>query len=409
MKMSKKKKNIPELRFPEFSDEWRIVVYGEVFSFKVTNSLSRECLNYQEGKVKNIHYGDIHKRFTTLFDVNKETVPYINKRIDVSKIDTENYCQMGDVIHVDASEDSDDVGKCIEVVNTNNEKILAGLHTILARPKRKTFASGFCAFLMNSEFVRLQIRKLAQGTKVYSISMRVLNNIVLPFPSLPEQQKIANFLTSVDERLQTLKKKKSFLEQYKKGVMQKIFSQEIRFKDEKGKNFPKWQSKKLGEVGKFYAGGDLSKLKYSKMKDEKFVYPIYANGAGEGIYGYATTYQFNASCVTVSGRGNLGYAKVRTQKFNAIVRLIVIEPNKEINPKFLEELVNDTNFAVESTGVPQLTVPQISSYVVSFPCVEEQQKIANFLSSIDEKIDHCNKEIEKTESYKKGLLQKMFV
>jgi type I restriction enzyme S subunit len=105
----------------------------------------------------------------------------------------------------------------------------------------------------------------------------------------------------------------------------------------------------------------------------------------------------------------LGYAKARTQKFNAIVRLIVIEPKKYISSKYLEEIINIINFAIESTGVPQLTVPQISSYAIFVPCLEEQTKIANFLSAIDRKIDLVSQQLEQAKAFKKGLLQQMFV
>jgi type I restriction enzyme S subunit len=169
-----------------------------------------------------------------------------------------------------------------------------------------------------------------------------------------------------------------------------------------------WEIRKLGDIGKFSAGGDLDKLDFSKEKDYKHIYPIYANGSGEGLYGYATTFQFNSNCVTVSGRGNLGQANVRTQNFNAIVRLIVIKPADYIIAKFLEETINNINFVIESTGVPQLTVPQISSYKISIPCVNEQTKIASFLTAVDDKLQALKQKKTLLEQYKKGVMQKIF-
>ena len=112
--------------------------------------------------------------------------------------------------------------------------------------------------------------------------------------------------------------------------------------------------------------------------------------------------------MTVSGRGNLGLAKYRKNKFNAIVRLIVIQPNENTHPKFLEEYINNIRFIVESTGVPQLTVPQISKYKIIQPQIKEQTKIAEFLSGIDEKIETTKAQLSKMEVWKKGLLQGMF-
>jgi type I restriction enzyme S subunit len=93
-----KQMNVPALRFPEFKGEWESHKMGEVYSFKVTNSFSRENLNYENGTVKNIHYGDIHTKFQTLFDITKENVPFINPDIYIERISTDNYCKEGDLI-----------------------------------------------------------------------------------------------------------------------------------------------------------------------------------------------------------------------------------------------------------------------------------------------------------------------
>ncbi|WP_020607689.1 restriction endonuclease subunit S [Spirosoma spitsbergense] len=112
--------------------EWEEKRLGELYSFKSTNSYSREKLNYEVGEVKNIHYGDIHTKFKTLFNTAEEYVPYLNPDISVERVTDENYCKEGDMIFADASEDINDVGKSIEIVNLNGDKVLSGLHTILA-------------------------------------------------------------------------------------------------------------------------------------------------------------------------------------------------------------------------------------------------------------------------------------
>ena len=119
-------------------------------------------------------------------------------------------------------------------------KVLSGLHTILARPEKKSMAIGYAGYLMKSPNIRLQIQKEAQGTKVLSISSGRLSKININFPTIPEQQKIASFFTAIDQKISQLKRKKSLLEQYKKGVMQKIFSQEIRFRDKHGIIIHNW-------------------------------------------------------------------------------------------------------------------------------------------------------------------------
>ena len=111
--------NAPKLRFKEFSGFWNHEKMSNLYSFKVTNSYSRERLNYENGLVKNIHYGDIHTKFNTSFDITKERVPFINEDVVINKISKDNYCQEGDMVFADASEDLNDVGKAIEIVFLN--------------------------------------------------------------------------------------------------------------------------------------------------------------------------------------------------------------------------------------------------------------------------------------------------
>lgn len=245
----------PKLRFPEFKDHWKIKKFNELFSFRSTNSLSRENLNYNSGIVKNIHYGDIHTKFESHFDVKKERVPYINPEIDLSKISQENFLKEGDLVIADASEDYNDIGKSIEIIDLNNEKVLAGLHTFLARKESKDLYTGFPTFLLKTRKVRLDIMKIAQGTKVLSLSSSRLGEISLDIPSYEEQNKIAEFLTSVEKYISLLKSKKTTLERYKTSVMQQIFSQKIRFKDENGNDFPDWVDVNLGDECIFFSGG----------------------------------------------------------------------------------------------------------------------------------------------------------
>jgi type I restriction enzyme, S subunit len=216
-----------ELRFKDENGEefaeWEVKKLGEVFSFKVTNSFSRNNLNYEKGEVRNIHYGDIHTKFKTLFDIQKETVPFINQEIAVQKISEDNYCKKGDMIFADASEDLNDVGKSIEIVTVNDNKVLAGLHTILARPHENLFSTGFAGYLFKSNSLRTQIQKEAQGSKVLSISASRLSNILIPIPCPPEQTLIANFLSSLDEKINHTTTQIEKMEVWKKGLLQKMF------------------------------------------------------------------------------------------------------------------------------------------------------------------------------------------
>lgn len=217
---------VPKFRFREFKRDgsWIKETVGEVYDFKVTNSFAREYLNYEVGYVKNIHYGDIHTKFNTLFDITKENVPYINPDVTIEKIRKESYCNVGDIIFADASEDMNDVGKSIEIVNLNKEKLVSGLHTLLARQKEKKLAIGFGGYLFKSDWVRKQIQREAQGAKVLGISATRISNVKIAYPkNHKEQEAITLCLSSLDEVIISQTEKIKQLKQHKNGLMQGLF------------------------------------------------------------------------------------------------------------------------------------------------------------------------------------------
>ena len=243
-----KNKLQPELRFPEFSGDWVEKNLKDVLEFLTTNSFSRKEMTQEKRSVMNIHYGDVHTKFSSLLDVKKNKIPYISDNINLSKVNEKIYCKNGDLVIADASEDYNDIGKSVEIININKEKILSGLHTFLLRDI-ELFSLGFKNYLFQSNFIKKQIKLMATGVSVLGISKRNLSKIQLPIPTLKEQTKIANFLTSVDEKIDNISKELSLFKDYKKGMMQRIFSQEIRFKDgDGGGEFPEWAEKKLGDV-----------------------------------------------------------------------------------------------------------------------------------------------------------------
>lgn len=203
--------------------KWEEFIFGNLFTFHSTNSLSRDNLNYNSGTVKNIHYGDIHTKFSNQFDINKEQVPYINSEIDISNTKNDNYCFEGDLVIADASEDYKDIGKTIELIKLNGEKLVAGLHTFLARPDKTKLHKGFCCYLVQANYVRKQIMTIAQGTKVLSISSGRLSNITLKIPTLTEQKLISSLLSSIDAKVQIVDNQISQTQTFKKGLLQQMF------------------------------------------------------------------------------------------------------------------------------------------------------------------------------------------
>ncbi len=203
--------------------EWEEKRLGDLYSFKSTNSLSREKLNYESGSVYNIHYGDIHTKFRTAFSLSKEDIPYINRDVDLSKIKEDAYCKNGDLVMADASEDYHDIGKTIELIEVNDKRVLAGLHTFLIRPKSSKTVIGYFGILLKSWRMRKQLMVVAQGTKVLSLSSGRVSNLKLSLPSREEQQKITAFMSSIDNKIESVVNQITHTQTFKKGLLQQMF------------------------------------------------------------------------------------------------------------------------------------------------------------------------------------------
>ncbi|KAA6322801.1 hypothetical protein EZS27_027694 [termite gut metagenome] len=218
MKEEKKKKaNVPNLRFPKFEGEWEKYVISDILEFFPTNSLSWEQLEYNTDNLHNLHYGLIHKGLSTHIELKKCLLPNIKKEFLPN-----NYtvCNDGDIAFADTSEDTGDVAKVVEFLDCDGEKIVCGLHTIHGRDKLNLTVKGFKGYAFSSTIFRNQIRRLAQGTKVYSVSPKNFNESYISIPPKEEQSKIANLMLLIDQRIATQIKIINNLESLIKGLCQ---------------------------------------------------------------------------------------------------------------------------------------------------------------------------------------------
>ena len=214
--------NVPNLRFPEFSEEWKKMKVSELLDFYSTNSLSWEQLDYNNGKIKNLHYGLIHKGVPTMVDVVCDSLPYIKEE---SMPKSFTLFKEGDVAFADASEDTNDVAKAIEVVNCDNQQIVSGLHTIHGRDNYEQTIIGYKGYAFASDSFHKQIRRIAQGTKVFSISARNFDEVYIGIPSKEEQTKIAKLLIAIDKRIATQNKIIEDLKKLKSAISKQVFAQ----------------------------------------------------------------------------------------------------------------------------------------------------------------------------------------
>ncbi len=423
---------VPKLRFPEFRDtgDWSNKPLEELYSFKTTNSYSRDMLNYKKGSVKNIHYGDIHTKFSTLFDIENEIVPFINSSVSLEKIKSDCYCMEGDIVFADASEDLDDVGKSIEIVRLNNEKLLSGLHTLLARQKDRKLVVGFGGYLFKSSPIRAQVKKEAQGAKVFGISAGRLSNIKISFPNdKKEQQKISDCLSCIDELITAQAQKIESLKAHKKGLMQQLFPAEgetlpkLRFPEFRGAGA--WKKQKVSSL--------LARVSEPVNVDLNETYrQIGIRSHGKGIF-YKEL---------VNGK-ELGNKRVFWVEEDALIvnivfaweQAVAITSEKEIGmiashrfPMYKAKLnKSDVNFikhyfltrkGKELLGVASpggagrnktLGQKEFERLELILPeKVEEQIKIAECLSSIDALITVQAQKVEVLKAHKKGLMQQLF-
>ena len=245
---------------------------------------------------------------------------------------------------------------------------------------------------------------------------RVLNkklflSIPVNIPLLKEQEKIAKFLTTVDKKITNLENIITSLENQKKGLLQQIFSQKLRFKDKNGNNYPNWEKKKLEDIA-IFLDNKRKPLEQSERIHGK--YPYYG---ASGIIDYINDYIFDEELVLLSEDGaniidrNYPICYIATGKYWVNNHAHVLKVKSQYVNKFICESLEQLNYTKYNTGTaqPKLNQDVCRKIILSIPCLEEQTKIANFLSTFDCKLENQKAQLEHWKQIKKGLLQQMFV
>lgn len=395
----------PELRFPEYNDEYNSGRFEDLFIFKKTNSLSRDQLNYSSGSVLNVHYGDIHTKLGMIVDIDLYNLSKVNESIE-GGFDPESYCTDGDVIIADASEDYEGVGKAIELINIRDRKVVSGLHTILARPILDTFSRGYLGYYMNSKYIHDQIKFYAVGTKVYSISKSNLNKILVSYPSIVEQKKIADFLKLIDQSIENLEEKIRLLELQKKAIVSLVFSRKNNIGYKGGHDTKDWDAKLLGDICKITTG----KLDANAM-DKNGAYRFYTCAKD---FSLIDVYAFDTDALLISGNGaNVGYIHHYKGKFNAYQRTYVLDQfshNISYVKFFLEKNLSYRIETEKKAGnTPYIVLSTLSMMPILCPSLTVQEEISGFFSLLDHQIDLNVILLDNMKLLKNSLFQKMFV
>lgn len=406
MDMITENKVVPNLRFEEFNDSWENKKLLEVSIINMGQSPNSKSYN-QIGQGMLLIQGnaDIKNRLTNPRQWTSEPT---------------KKCQIGDLIltvrapvgAIAKSVHNACIGRGVCSISNNSKSNIEFLYQTLCNYEKKWV-------------------KLEQGSTFTAVSGKDIRGIILDIPSLTEQQKVASFLSAVDEKIQQLTKKKELLEDYKKGIMQKIFSQEIRFKDDNGNNYSDWEEKMLGEMIEIRSSKRVLQehwkdfgvpfLRTREIKNlsnkVKFKTPIFISQLlfEELKEKYGIPIENDILVTGVGTIGELYIVKENDKFYFKDGNVLWFKMNSKLNSIYLSQLFK-TRFVRKQlsdnasiTTVATFTIDGARKTRIIYPCLKEQKKIADFLTAVDKKIEIVSHQLEKNKEFKKGLLQQMFV
>lgn len=411
-------KNVPEVRIKGFVDEWKECVLQDELSDDIkTNTLARAFLSDSNGDVLNVHYGDVLIKYGSLLNATEDKIPHITGS---TTKDYSDYLQEGDIIFADTAED-ETAGKCVEVTNVGDKKIVSGLHTIACRPKEQ-FGEGYLGYYLNSPKYHDLLLPLLQGIKVFSLNKSQLEQTTMFMPqSVSEQQTIGSFFSSFDRLITGHQQRLENLRRVKKSMLQKMFPQqeqtvpEIRFNEFESE----WNDVELREVceinptttvPEIFEYVDLESVvgtvMISHRTEEKSTAPSRAQrlaSINDIFFQTVRPYQKNNYLFKID-RGNYvfstGYAQLRT----------AIDPDFLFTIIQLDLFVEKVLLNCTGTSFPAISPTTLSKIHITIPnSLIEQKQIGSFFTSLDNLINEEVKYIDQLNRVKRTLLQKMFV
>lgn len=397
----------PVIRFPEFTDHWNNTKLSELL---------------KEAKKRN---ADLKYTKNEVLSVSGEMgivnqIEHLGRSYAGVSVHQYHVVEVGDIVYTKSPLKANPYG----IIKQNKKKagIVSTLYAVYNVKEENAHGEFIEHYFSLDENTNRYLRPLVK--KGAKNDMKISNAYVLHdkifVPSVAEQKKITIFLNTLDKKIEQLKQKKSLLEEYKKGIMQKIFSQELRFKDENGKDFPKWINKKLSEKASFFSGG-------TPLTTKKEFYDGNIPFIKSGEINKNKTEQFiseealKSSSAKMVKKGDLLYAlygatsgEVSISKINGAINQAVLCITSEIfNKVYLLNYLQFQKVAIVEKyiqgGQGNLSADIVKKLSIPFPSFQEQGKIAAFLATIDDKISRTQAQIEQTQQYKKGLLQNMFV
>lgn len=403
---------VPKLRFPGFDGVWKEVFLEDFAKRGSGHTPNKSYPEYYNGEINWISLTDSKK-------LDNGYIEFTNTKITQLGLDNSSA-----VLHpagsVLLSRDAG-VGKSAVMKHS----MAVSQHFIVWSTKENVSSNWFLYNVL--QILKPEFERIAIGNTIKTIGLPYFKKLKIMAPTFPEQQKIASFLSAVDEKIQQLSRKKELLAKYKKGVMQQLFSGKLRFKNKNGKDYPDWEEKKLGDIFYSEKGKGISKNKvvpngsfecilygelYTKYKE--VIYDVVSKtNEVDGIKSKVGDLLIPSS-TTTSG---IDLANVTALNKDDVLLggdITVLRSNYEINNVFYAYYLSNykkeeiASYAQGSTIV-HLYYSHIKDMDIHLLSLSEQAKIANFLSRIDAKIECTNQQIYQSQRFKKGLLQQMFV
>ena len=377
--------NIPKLRFKEFSGEWEEKKLAQVCDLKAGKFVSASEISEEQNDESFPCYGGNGLRGYTKTYTHQGNYSLIGRQ-----------------------------GALCGNVQFANGKFHATEHAVVVTPSEDN-DSHWLYYQLNN----LNLNRFATGQAQPGLSVDVISKVIANFPSKPEQHKIASFLSAVDTKIDQLTRKKELFEQYKKGVMQKIFSQELRFKADDGSEFPEWEEKNgnllFESISNKDHNSDLPILaitqEYGAIPRDMIDYQVSVTDKSIETYKVVEIGDF-----VISLRSFQGGIEYSNYKGICSPAYVILRKRIEFNNQFYkhyfktERYIKLMNKNIEGIrDGKMISYKQFSEILIPFPSLDEQTKIASFLSAIDTKIDLVKKQLDEAKNFKKGLLQQMFV
>lgn len=397
----------PKLRFKEFDGNWKNYKLEDISNIKTgpfgSNLHKEDYVAVGTPIITVEHLGEI--------SLTTQNLPLVS---DTDKLRLSAYSlQEGDI----AFSRVGSVDRCAIVTKQEKGWLFSG-RILRVRPNNKIVFSKHLMYALKTEHSKHQIRSAAVGQTMPSLNTKILKEFIVCLSnSLEEQTKIATFLSAVDTKIDELTQKHELLTDYKKGMMQQIFSQKLRFKADDDSDFEDWEESLICNVFT-----NKSESFNPKVESNLPCIELEHLSQGTGTILGTTDSKNQKSTKNVFERSNVLYGKLRPYlnkfaqpDFKGVCSTeIWVLTGIEISNNYLYQYIQSESFS-ELTSIqsgskmPRADWKTVASAVMSYPCCEEQTKIANFLTAIDQKIDNVAEQIDHAKTWKKGLLQQMFV